>query len=169
MLSTARLLLRPARPTDLDDMFAIYGNPDAMRYWSTAPHPDRETTAAQLDRVIAGNARQTKEFGKPTYLMFECEGRMIGSGGLYRDDEIGFILHPEYWRRGFAREAMTALIPFLFKTTGLDQLTADADPNNAASCGLLMSLGFRETHRAKNTFCIDDVWSDSVYFRLDRG
>jgi ribosomal-protein-alanine N-acetyltransferase len=63
---------------------------------------------------------------------------------------------------------MIAIIPHLFEITAHSQLTADADPNNAASVGILKSLGFRETHRAKNTFCIDGVWSDSVYLALPR-
>jgi len=64
-------------------------------------------------------------------------------------------------------EAMRALIPHLF-AGGLTRLTADADPRNAASIGLLTSLGFTETHRADRTYCIAGEWSDSVYFTLDR-
>jgi ribosomal-protein-alanine N-acetyltransferase len=45
-------------------------------------------------------------------------------------------------------------------------LTADADPMNAASVATLTSAGFVKTGEAKNTFCVDGVWSDSVYFTL---
>jgi ribosomal-protein-alanine N-acetyltransferase len=83
-------------------------------------------------------------------------------------DEVGFLLHPDYWRQGIASEAMQAIIPYLFKVTAHSELTADADPLNTASVDFLKSLGFQETHRAKNTFCINGVWSDSVYFALPR-
>ncbi len=163
MLTTKRLILRAARPDDLDDLHAIYSDPRAMRYWSTPPHPDRATTQGNLDRLIASAARRL------VYFVFEKDGHVIGVGGMHKDYEIGFLLHPNYWRQGFAREAMQTIIPHLFKVTDAPALTADADPLNTASVGLLRSLGFDETHRAKNTFCIEGVWSDSVYFRRKRG
>lgn len=78
------------------------------------------------------------------------------------------MLAPSHWRQGIMQEAMRAIIPHLWTVTDHQSLTADADPNNAASVGLLTSLGFTETHRAKNTFCINGVWSDSVYLALQR-
>ena len=51
----------------------------------------------------------------------------------------------------------------------MGELTADVDPDNAASIGLLKSLGFRETHRAERTMQIRGQWCDSVYFALRRG
>ncbi len=163
MLKTERLTLRAARPDDLDDLFAIYSDRRAMRYWSTPPHPDKTTTQGNLDRLIA-SARD-----RLVYFVFEHQGRVIGLGGMHKGDEIGFLLHPDYWRQGLVREAMQAIIPHLFEVTDVQQLTADVDPRNAASVGLLIALGFEETHRAKNTFCINGEWSDSVYFRLNRG
>ena len=103
-----------------------------------------------------------------TYFVIEKDGRAIGTAGMHKDDEIGFLLHPDFWRQGIVTEAMRAIIPYLWQVTDHAQLTADADPNTAASCGLLRSLGFNETHRAANTYCINGIWSDSVYFALQR-
>ena len=100
--------------------------------------------------------------------MIEKDGRAIGNAGMYRGTEVGFILHPDYWRQGILTEAMGAIIPHLFATTTVAALTADVDPRNAASVALLTGLGFEETHRAKNTFFIEGEWSDSVYFALPR-
>lgn len=144
------------------DLHAIFSDRRAMRYWSTAPHETPERTQENLDRLIASAARQL------TYFVIEKDGRTIGTAGMHKTDEVGFLLHPAYWRQGIVTEAMHAIIPYLFKVTDHAQLTADADPRNAASVGLLKSLGFEETHRAKNTFCINGEWSDSVYFALPR-
>lgn len=163
ILTTKRLLLRGPKQDDLEQMFAIYSDPQAMRYWSTALHENRDVTQAMLDRRLAAWATG------PANFHIEIEGQYIGNaGGARDDDEIGFMLDPRYWRQRIVTEAMSAVIPYLWKTTDHAQLTADADPNNAASCGLLRSLGFRETHRAENTFCINGVWSHSVYFALPR-
>ena len=162
MLKTERLILRAPLQSDLDDLFAIYSNPQVMAYWSTPPHTNRDMTQNHLDGMIASSGDVL------TYFAIELNGRVIGNAGMHRGDEVGFLLHTDYWRQGIITEAMTAIIPYLFKVTNHAQLTADADPDNAASVALLTSLGFTETHRAKNTFCINGVWSDSVYFALPR-
>lgn len=162
MLKTDRLILRGPRESDLADMFAIYSNADAMKYWSTPPHETPDVTAEMLERrLLAWPDRKT-------YFQIEMDGKMIGNAGNHIGDEVGFILSPDHWRKGIITEAMTAIIAHLWANTDHQQLTADADPMNAASVGCLLSLGFQETHRADRTFCINGVWSDSVYLALPR-
>ena len=161
-LRTKRLCLRPPRLDDLADLHAVYADPEVMRYWSTPPHPDLETTRAHLGAMVAGQRTPTQ------YFVIERDGRAIGCAGVHDGDEIGFLLHHAHWRQGIMSEALGTLIPYFFDTLGFDRLTADADPNNAGSTSLLLSLGFRETGRAERTFFINGVWSDSVYFALDR-
>ena len=161
-LHTKRLILRGARQYDLLDLYAVFSNPRAMAYCSTAPHDSPACTQQNLDRLIASGQEN------PTYFVIEMNGRVIGTAGMHQSDEVGFLLHPDFWRQGIITEAMQAIIPYLFEVTSHSQLTADADPKNSASVGLLKSLGFHETHRAENTFCIEGVWSDSVYFALPR-
>ncbi|MEL6960249.1 MAG: GNAT family N-acetyltransferase [Pseudomonadota bacterium] len=161
MLTTDRLILRQARAADAADIHAFMSDPRAMAYWSTPPHPDLATTAAQVERMASAPA--------PTlYFVWEKDSTVIGMGGMHSGNEVGFMLHPDHWRTGLAREAMTAILGHLWRTTRHDHVHADADPRNAASLRLLASLGFHQTGTAKNTFCIDGVWSDSAYFRLNR-
>lgn len=162
MLTTDRLILRGPEARDLEDMFEIFSDPRVMRYWSTTPHADRSVTKEMLDRRIAAWAETQR------YFQIEEDGRVIGCAGNHAETEVGFILNADHWRQGIVTEAMTAIIAHLWITTDHPELTADADPLNAASVGLLTSLGFTETHRAKNTFYINGIWSDSVYFRLGR-
>ncbi|MBI1416709.1 MAG: GNAT family N-acetyltransferase [Limimaricola sp.] len=160
MLRTARLLLRPARVDDLPALHAILRDPCAMRYWSTPPHPDLKTTAAWLDSMLS---RQPV-----TDFLIERDGIVIGKAGAWRLPEVGFLLHPDHWRQGIMREAMEAVLPFLWQASDVPFLTADVDPRNEASLGLLRALGFAETHRATRTFCIEGEWVDSVYLALAR-
>ncbi|MEJ6398714.1 GNAT family N-acetyltransferase [Yoonia sp. 208BN28-4] len=161
MLNTDRLILRGPRDADIDAMFATYSDPVAMRYWSTPPHANRDVTAADFIRRKADWDANKRNF------QIEMDGVWIGNAGMFRDYEVGFMLSRVHWRKGIVSEAMGTIIPYLFDTINVPYMTADADPNNAASCGILRALGFHETHRAKDTFCINGVWSDSVYFRRD--
>lgn len=162
MLKTKRLTLREPRATDIDAMFAVYSDPRAMKYWSTLPHEDPSVTQELLDRRIHHWAVQQVNF------QIDLDSVYIGNAGNYWKNEIGFMLAPDHWRKGYMSEAMEAIIPYLWANTDHATLTADADPNNAASVGLLKALGFHETHRAKNTFNLGGVWSDSIYLALNR-
>ena len=161
ILSTPRLTLRMPRPGDLQGLFSIYGTPAAMRYWSTPPH-SLDDTRAFLDTYLERSAE------RPSYFIFEHKGRVIGTGGLHSGTEVGYILHPDFWRQGFVTEGMSAIIPYVFDTWDLPKLTADIDPRNHASAASLRRLGFEKTGSARNTFCVAGEWSDSWYYTLWR-
>ena len=161
-LITRRLTLRPAGLQDLAPLYHVMSNPAAMRYWSTLPHADLTQTGIWLDRQLALDPATTADF------VLEHQGAVVGLAGSSRLPEVGFILHPDHWGRGFASEAMQALIPHLFARFPVAELTADADPRNIASLTLLARLGFRETGRAARTFLLGDEWCDSVYLALPR-
>jgi len=161
-LRTKRLILRAPDQADLMDLYAVYSDPRVMAYWSTPPHESPAITQKHLDSMISASQR------KLTYFAVELDGQVVGNAGVWRKAEVGFLLKSDYWRQGIISEAMRAIIPYLFEITDHQQLTADADPVNTGSVELLKSLGFKETHRATNTFCINGVWSDSVYFALAR-
>jgi [ribosomal protein S5]-alanine N-acetyltransferase len=160
-IRTERLLLRRARIDDLPAVHAIMSDPEAMRFWSTLPHEDLETSRAWLDSMIAAPPEESDDF------MIECEGRPIGKVGAWRMPQVGYYLARETWGRGYAFEALTAFVDHAF-AQGADHLTADVDPRNDRSLALLARVGFRETGRASNTWNVGGVWMDSVYLRIDR-
>ena len=162
ILHTERLLLRRARPDDVEAFHAIMRDPRAMRYWSTPPHATLDETRAWVASMVEDSPEEREDF------VVELDGRVIGKAGCYRLPEIGYILHPDVWGRGYAREAMAAVIAHIFKTRDLDKITADVDPRNTASIGLLLRLGFAETHRAKGSWQVGDELCDSIYFALPR-
>lgn len=162
MLKTKRLILRAPRADDLAAMHAVYSDPRAMAFWSTSAHDDISITKDLLDRRMSHWARA------PVNFQIELDGQYIGNAGNFMDNEVGFMLSQNHWRKGYVSEAMSAIIPHLWAITDHAELTADADPRNTASIGLLNALGFRETHRADKTVFINGAWADSVYFALKR-
>jgi len=161
-IRTARLTLRRARIEDLEAIHAVLGNRQATRYWSTPPHADLEESRIWLESMIDAPPGESDDY------VVEYEGRVIGKAGCWRLPEIGFILHPEHWGRGLAREAVEAVIDRVFSSFPIEALTADVDPRNAASLALLKGLGFVETGRAKGTWQLGDELCDSVYLALRR-
>ena len=162
ILRTDRLRLRRARMDDVEAFHAILGDPRAMLYWSTPPHATLNETRDWVTAMVERSAGACNDFA------VELDGRLIGKAGCYALPEIGYILHPDVWGRGYAREAMVAVIAHIFATNDVPRLIADVDPRNSASIALLERLGFAETHRAKGTWQVGDQLCDSVYFALPR-
>ena len=76
--------------------------------------------------------------------------RLIGTAGLNqlnkgsRRAEIGYELHPSYWRKGYTSEAVKAIIDYSFSTLGLFRIGAVTYPDNKASILLLRKFGFKK-------------------------
>ena len=161
ILRTQRLVLRRPRSDDVAAMHAILRDPLAMRYWSTLPHTEVAETEAWIAKTIdAINAGECDDF------FVEQDGLLIGKAGLWNRNEIGFLFSPTVWGKGYAREALQAVIDRAFRDCGHEEIRAEADPRNERCLRLLTRLGFRETGRAERTFHIGGEWSDSVYLSL---
>ena len=159
---TSRLTLRRARPEDAQPLFEVFSDARAMRYWSTPPHCRIEQTRQFVQAMVEASDDDSDDF------VIELDERVIGKAGCWRLPELGYILRPDLWGQGFAREALEAVIVRMFEVRGAPALTADVDPRNERSLGLLARLGFRETGRAGRTYLVGEEWCDSVYLRLDR-
>lgn len=160
MIKTERLMLRPAQEEDAKALHSAFSSIEAMRYWDTLPH----SNLSQTEDFVRGMMGMSPERGAD--FVVEFEDVVIGKAGFWRFPEIGFIFNPEYWGRGLAKEAVSALIKYGFETKQLPKITADVDPRNDRSIRLLEGLGFVETHREAKTFKVGDAWVDSVYFSL---
>ena len=159
---TPRLRLRWAGPEDAVPLFEVFSDPRAMRYWSTLPHADLEQTRRFVQAMIEAPKDLSDDF------VIELDGRVVGKAGCWRLPEVGYILHPDLWGQGLAREALEAVIARAFAVHDIPALTADVDPRNDRSLALLARLGFHESHRAERTYQIGGEWCDSVYLRLER-
>ncbi len=159
---TPRLRLRRARLEDAEPLHEVFADPRAMRFWSTPPHAGLIETRRFVEAMVEAPDEVSDDF------VIEFEGRPVGKAGCWRLPEVGYILHPELWGRGLAREALEAVIGRMFEVRGLEALTADVDPRNERSLGLLMRLGFKETHRAARSWRVGEEWCDSIYLELRR-
>ncbi len=161
-IRTARLRLRHAGAGDLEAMHAVLSDPRATLWWSTPPHETLDVTRDWLDGMIVGNAKGSDDF------VIERDGAVIGKAGFWALPDIGYILHPDHWGLGLASEAVSATIDHVFATRPVDLLTADVDPENAASIRLLRRLGYVQTGFAERTWNVGGQWHDSLYFGLRR-
>lgn len=144
-IETPRLLLRAPEPGDVDDLFEIQGDREAMRHTFVAA--DRAATARYLE---AHAARFVRDGFAPWTAVLKAERRIIGWGGLNRDPgqprwgpEVSYFVHRAFWGRGLATELVLASLRHAFVDLDLPWVSAFTRPANAASRRVLQKAGFR--------------------------
>jgi ribosomal-protein-alanine N-acetyltransferase len=166
-LETQRLLLRPFRAGDLEDVFAYASDPETTRFVRFETHADRGATEAWLAGILAG------EDG-PWALELKESGRVIGSLGArdweaaHRCAEVGFVLNRDHWGRGLASEALRAAVDDLFAHRGVNRLQAHAMAENAASGLVLTKCGFTLEGVARQRLFLKGAFRDICWFALLR-
>lgn len=146
-LSTDRLTLRWLEAGDAQAQFAIYCDPECMRYWSSAPW----TSLDQADDFYAKTAQAYADGnGMRFAIILTATGELIGNCSLHalfpqnRRCETGYVLSRQHWGHGYAAEAMRALLDFGFTEWQLNRVEADIDPRNTGSARLLTTLKFKK-------------------------
>ena len=98
--------------------------------------------------------------------------KQIGDFGIWRIDtknsrgEIGYILHPNFWGKGFMTEAFNTLIRFGFKELNLHSYEANVNINNDNSKALLLKFGFKQEAYFRENFYYDGKFLDSEIYCL---
>ncbi len=168
-LSTRRLFLRPLRLDDAPGMFAIYSDPQTMRYWSSRPVTELEQAAHKIAEDLQLQAGGSAVFWS---IVLPKTGRVIGKFTLFHVDtvnhraELGYVLHRQFWRKGYGSEVLAAMLETAFDTFGLHRLEADIDPDNLASLALLGKFGFRREGLMRERWRLGEEWRDSVVMSL---
>lgn len=172
VLHTERLVLRELRHSDAEQVLALRSDPRVMQ------HVNRPMTATIADAIalidlITGMvaANDAVQWA----ITLKGDDTFIGLIGFWRIakehhcGELGYMLSREHWGRGYASEAIAAVVPFGFTTLGFHRAEAITRPDNSASIRALEKNGFvREAHLREDTF-FNGAFHDSVHFgRLAR-
>ena len=170
-ITSARLIVRPFRPEDADDLYEYLSNAQVYRFEPGAPI-DREQAQQRAADMAAS----------PDFWAIELTATQKQIGQLYLEHveplewltcELGYILNPAYQRQGYAAEAAAALVEHAFVVRGMHRIYAHCNPENIPSWRLLERIGFRrEGLLRQNVFFHRDatgapLWTDTyVYARL---
>jgi RimJ/RimL family protein N-acetyltransferase len=163
---TERLVLRELRPGDAEAMFAYRSDPEVARYqgWPRESVDDVRAFIADLTAQEPYAPGTWRQFA----IVLRSTGEQIGDCGVHvPHDEpeqvmFGITLATAFQRRGYASEALRALLHLAFGTLGKHRVYASIDPRNAASLALFARAGFRkEAHFIESLFLMGE-WVDDV-------
>jgi RimJ/RimL family protein N-acetyltransferase len=147
ILETKRLLLRRLEPTDLDDLFALYSDPEVRHYFPEGTLSYQETKE-ELEWFLDGHP-QHPELGLWATIHKETD-QFIGRCGLLPwiidqqpEVEIAYMLAKAYWGQGLGSEAALGIRDYAFEQLGLSRLICLIDRDNIASIRVAEKVGMR--------------------------
>lgn len=168
-VSTARLTLRRARVDDAEDVLSYRSLPPATE-WSGTPPEDFHARFAAPERldlllvvqrsgaIIGDLMVKISDAWAPAGLLSHAEGVQA---------ELGWSLRPEETGRGYATEAVEALLRICFDDLGLRRVTASCFVANTASSSLMERVGMRrEAHTVKGALHSSGEWMDGYSYAL---
>ena len=131
-------------------MFPGLADPALYRYLSDLPPIDAAQTAAWFRQSARGMSPDGRDRWCSWAIRHDADGRCLGTVQatipLHPDQGrralLGYMIFPAVWRRGFGREAISAMLDFLFDTGRCMAADAVVDTRNDPSLALLAGLGF---------------------------
>ena len=171
VLETERLLLRRITKKDADDIFTFRKEPEVMKYIgkpNAKSVKEVKDLIKRMDDGIKSNANIA--WG----ITLKNKDIVIGTIGYHTVEkehyraEIGYMLHPDFWNKKLAGEAIKAVIDFGFKTMNLHSIEAKLDAANIASKKLLVSQGFEKEAYFKENFFFEGKFVDTEVCSLIR-
>jgi RimJ/RimL family protein N-acetyltransferase len=147
ILETERLLMRRLVASDLDDLYALYRDPEIRRYFPEGVL-SLEDTREELEWFLNGHPDHPALGLWAT--IHKPSGTFIGRCGLLPwtidgvdEVEIAYLIAKPFQRQGLGAEAARALVRYGFETLGLKRLIALIDTAHEASIGTAEKAGLR--------------------------
>lgn len=170
VITTARLLLRQLTVADTARFLQLRSDKTALEFLDKEPMQN-EDEAVTLINKIQENLDNNTGITWAVALKEEPE-LLIGTLGFWRiikehyRAEIGYMLLPEYFNKGYMTEAIHTANDFAFNQLNLHSIEANINPANKASEALLLKTGFRKEAYFKESFYFNGVFKDSAVFSL---
>ncbi|WKA58464.1 GNAT family N-acetyltransferase [Planococcus shenhongbingii] len=169
ILETSRLQLVQIGQQYAGRFYEIMSREDVTEYYGM----DKLINQQEAEAIIKSfqSAFDSKR-GMRWGIVLKENGDFIGTIGLNnlnvqaKKSEIGYELHPDYWRQGFMKEAIKAVLQYAFENLDLVRMGAVTFPDNEASSRLLRKMGFTEEGRLRSYLYQGGQSHDALIFSL---
>lgn len=170
-LATKRLLLRRMTIEDAREIFFMRSDATMLRYIHREPAASLQEAEDYIVRI--NNDIDANEAILWGIALSEDPAILIGTICYWQfirehhRAETGYMLHPDFWKKGIMKEALLKVMEYGFTTLRLHSIKARLDPANTASAALLESTGFvQEGYFKENLFFRGRFLDTVVYSRL---
>ena len=172
ILESNRLLLRAVTVEDVNEVMALRGNPETMKF---IPRPLVTSTEMALEHIGMITEKIENNIGINWAITVKGNPKLLGVIGHYRiqtenyRSEIGYMLLPEFQGQGIVSEAINMVLEYGFNVLNFHSVEAVVDPENHVSAKVLEKNGFvKEALFLENEYWDGKFWDSAVYSLLKR-
>ena len=170
-LESERLILREILHTDVEAIYSIFSNEEVTKYYGLKTF-DHIKQAEDLIEAFVTNFQSKR--GVRWGIERKSVPGLIGTIGFnlwspaHRRAEIGYDIHPDYWRAGYASEAVGEIVEYGFQQLALTRIGAIVFVENEASGQLLLKQGFeKEGTLKKYIYQNEQAFDVNVFAKLN--
>ncbi|HSL44261.1 MAG TPA: GNAT family N-acetyltransferase [Anaerolineales bacterium] len=169
-LESERLVLREFAMEDWPAVNAYTSDPVVVQYMPFGPTTEAQTRE-HLSQCLATAVEQPRRIYELAVIL-RTEQQLIGTATIAlhpherRHASFSYLLHQQYWGKGYATEAMRTLINFGFTVLGLHRLEDTCDTRNLASARVMEKLGMRREGHLRETIWKDGRWYNEYIYAI---
>ncbi len=169
-IRTERLILRELAAEDWRPTLALRSDPEVMRYMGL-PRETEEETRAFVARCVASQPDEPRRW-LPLSIVLRADERVIGGCGLTMSSnvageaDVGYLLERASWGKGYATEALRALLGVGFENMGAHRIVANCAVENAASARVLDKVGMRREGLLRQQVWTGERWRDCHLYAI---
>ncbi|MGG2065088.1 GNAT family N-acetyltransferase [Bacillus sp. S14(2024)] len=146
-LETDRLSLVEIDQSYIQSIYDIFSLEEVTRYYGMNCFKEIEQAAKMIDSFVKNfQEKRAIRWG----IVVKETNDFVGTVGFNnlqlwsKRAEIGYDIHPSFWRKGYASEAVKAVLKYGFQELDLFRIGAITYPENEASSHLLLKIGFQK-------------------------
>lgn len=169
-LETERLILRHFLVDDAKFMHRWASDKEVTKYLLWYPHTNIKQTEAFIKSVIDKSETHPYDW----IIVEKSSGIPIGSIGIAKIDEhshkceVGYCLAKAYWQKGFASEALSAVLSFMLNTEGFKEVYATHDIDNPNSGKVMQKSGMTYYNTDKIYNPIKDEYITVHFYKIQK-
>ncbi|MEM6697030.1 MAG: GNAT family N-acetyltransferase [Bacteroidota bacterium] len=170
-LYSKRLLLVPITWSDLEIVHELHSLPEVDEFNTLGIPEYLDETKGVIAPWIA--EYQNAEIGNYVFaIRLQENQQFIGLFGLnlasqkFNSGEVWYKLHPYYWRKGYATEALNRVLDFGFEELKLHRIQAGCAVENIGSIKVLEKVGMTREGRKRKILPLKSGWSDNYHYAI---
>ncbi|HEA28986.1 MAG TPA: N-acetyltransferase [Leeuwenhoekiella sp.] len=171
ILSTSRLTLQRIAESDLKNIHELHSLPETDQYNTLGIPKNIDETKTIVESWVAGNSDN-----KQTHFTFKVElnssRQFIGLIAInlgkpkFKNAEIWYKFHSDFWGKGYATEAVNKILDFGFNELHLHRIGAGCAVNNLGSIKVLEKVGMTREGQKRQVLPLKGGWSDNFEYAI---
>jgi len=160
-IETERLILRKILPDDAEMMYKWMSAPEVLKYEDWDTHTSADYTRGYIS-YITGDYKSDETYLWGIQLGEELIGHILGGNVL------AYYLRKDCWSKGYATEAVKAVINYMFTEIGINRIEAKHSIANGASGRVLYKAGMIYKGHVKEFYYCNFKWQDCDFYALTK-